>query len=51
MVMPPNARAGWGIAGVMAALFLLHKLTGPHEIRKPVWDLGGEKAAPLKEGS
>jgi amino acid transporter len=39
MVMPPNARAGLAILGVMALLFVLHLFTGPHEIRKPVWDL------------
>jgi amino acid transporter len=43
MVMPPNSRAGWGMAGVMAVLFALHQFTGPHEIRKPVWDVTEEK--------
>jgi amino acid transporter len=38
MVMPPNQRAGFGLAGVMVLLFLLHRFSGPHEMRKPVWD-------------
>jgi len=37
MVMPPNTRAGLGIGVVLLVLFALHKLTGPHEIRKPFW--------------
>ncbi len=42
MVMPPNTRAGWGIAGVMAALLLLHLSTGKHKMQKPVWNLAEE---------
>ncbi len=49
MVMPPNTRAGLAILGVLAFLFVLHRLTGPHEIRKPLWDLAQEApAASLK---
>jgi amino acid transporter len=44
MVMPPNARAGLAILGMMAALFVLHFFTGPHEIRKPLWDLTAENS-------
>jgi len=36
--MPPNTRAGLAILGVLALLFALHRLTGPHEIRKPLWN-------------
>jgi amino acid transporter len=39
MVMPPNQRAGLGIAGVVGILFLL-RLASRHEMRKPVWELG-----------
>jgi amino acid transporter len=39
VVMPPNARAGLAILGVIALLFALHKFTGPHEFRRPQWDL------------
>ncbi len=51
MVMPPNTRAGWGITGVMAVLYLLHKLTGPHEVRKPVWGTAGKNSLPTSKGS
>jgi len=37
MVMPPNARAGLGLGVVLLILFALHQVTGPHEVRKPVW--------------
>jgi amino acid transporter len=37
MIMPPNALAGISLAVVLAALFALHRITGPHEIRKPAW--------------
>jgi amino acid transporter len=30
MVMPPNSRAGWGIAAVMGVLLLLHVSSGKH---------------------
>jgi amino acid transporter len=38
MIMPPNVRTGISIGVVIITLFLLHLLTGPHEIRKPRWD-------------
>jgi len=38
MVMPPNTRAGFAILGAIALLFALHRFTGPHEIRKPIWN-------------
>jgi amino acid transporter len=44
MVMPPNTRAGLAILGVIALLFALHRFTGPHEIRKPLWDLAEENS-------
>ncbi len=37
MIMPPNALAGISLAVVLAVLYALHRFTGPHEIRKPVW--------------
>ena len=44
VVMPPNARAGLAILGVLALLFALHQFTGPHEFRKPLWDLAEESS-------
>jgi amino acid transporter len=38
MIMPPNVRTGISIGVVIITLFLLHLLTGPHEMRKPRWD-------------
>lgn len=38
MVMPPNTRTGFSIGAVIVILFLLHRFTGPHEMRKPAWD-------------
>ncbi len=46
MVMPPNARAGWGIASVMGALLLLHLMSGKHQIQKPQWKLEDEGSTP-----
>lgn len=43
MVMPPNVRTGISIAAVIGVLFLLHHLTGPHQMRKPVWFATEEK--------
>ena len=43
MVLPPNTRAGLGIAGVIMVLYALHRLSGEHKVRKPVWDLDEEK--------
>ena len=37
MMMPPNGRTGISMAVVIVTLFLLHYLTGPHEMRKPIW--------------
>lgn len=37
MVMPPNQRAGFGTAGVIAVLYLFHRLKGRAEVRKPAW--------------
>jgi amino acid transporter len=39
MVMPPNSRAGWGIASVMGVLLLLHLASGKHRIHKPAWEI------------
>lgn len=47
MVMPPNTRAGLGMAGVILFLFVLHRLSGRHEFQKPRWDL--PEAAPAAE--
>jgi len=44
MVLPPNTRAGLGIAAVILVLFVLHRLSGEHKVRKPVWDLDDEKS-------
>jgi amino acid transporter len=43
MMMPPNARAGWGVAAVMGVLLLFHRLSGKHKVYKPVWELAGNK--------
>src|SRR5260370_22049267 len=45
MMMPPNQRAGLGIALVMGALYIVHQLPGRHEIRKPRWALARESPA------
>lgn len=37
MIMPPNVLTGISIAAVLALLYVLHRFTGPHEIRKPTW--------------
>ena len=37
MIMPPNVLAGISMAVVLVVLYSLHRLTGPHEIRKPTW--------------
>jgi amino acid transporter len=46
MVMPPNALAGISMAVVLAALYVLHRFTGPHEIRKPAWAEAEDPVAP-----
>jgi amino acid transporter len=38
MVMPPNERAGVGTACVVGFLYLVHRLSGRHEMRKPLWE-------------
>ncbi len=38
MVMPPNARAGWGTVSVLGALFLLHLASGKHKLYRPNWE-------------
>lgn len=35
MVMPPNTRAGYTMAGVILVLYLLNLISGKHETRKP----------------
>jgi amino acid transporter len=40
MVMPPNARAGWGFLAVMAGLLLLHRASGQHKMYRPQWGQG-----------
>ncbi len=42
MVMPPNHRAGYTMAAVILALYLVHLFSGKHEMRKPVWNLAQE---------
>jgi len=42
MVLPPNSRAGLGIAAAILVLFALHRLSGEHKVRKPAWDLDKE---------
>lgn len=39
MVMPPNARAGYGMGAVILVLYVLHRVSGRHEPPKPLWDL------------
>jgi len=46
MVMPPNQRAGYTVAAVMLVLYLIHRVSGKHERRKPIW-----KLAPPDEAS
>jgi len=48
-MMMPNMRAGLGIGGVLLVLFVLHKFTGPHEIRKPFWALADKNSVHLTE--
>ncbi len=50
MVMPPNTRAGLGMAGVVLFLFVLHRVSGRHEFRKPRWDLA-ENAPAAEKGT
>jgi amino acid transporter len=48
MVMPPNARAGWGILSVMGVLFLLHVAGGKHKMHKPNWEFSKSSNLDLK---
>jgi amino acid transporter len=43
MIMPPNVLAGISMAVVLVVLYLLHRFTGPHEIRKPIWAAGEDQ--------
>jgi hypothetical protein len=43
--MPPNIRAGYTMAAVMLALYLIHIFSGKHEMRKPTWDLAQKDEA------
>ena len=47
MVMPPNTRAGWGIAAVVGILFMLHVASGKHKIYKPQWGGGQEPGSSM----
>jgi hypothetical protein len=37
--MPPNTRTGFTITAVILALYLIHTLSGKHEMRRPAWEL------------
>jgi amino acid transporter len=37
MIMPPNVRAGTGIAAVMGVLLIFHLASGEHKVHKPNW--------------
>jgi amino acid transporter len=37
MVMPPNVRAGTGIAAVMGVLLIFHLASGKHKVHRPNW--------------
>jgi amino acid transporter len=45
MVMPPNTLTGYTVAGVMLVLYLLHLVSGKHEMRKPSLNLAQEDDA------
>lgn len=49
MVMPPNSRAGWGIAAIMGALLILHLTIGKHKVETSLWNLAGEKTVTSDE--
>ncbi len=51
MLMPPNERTGLSIVGLMGILYLLHRITGPHATRKPVWGKTAEKSVDPAEES
>jgi amino acid transporter len=48
MVMPPNARAGWGIVCLLAVLFMLHVASGKHKMYRPNWEYPGNSNSDLK---
>ena len=48
MVMPPNVRAGAGIAAVLAILGIVRLLSGPQETSKSVWNLAEKESAEEK---
>lgn len=49
MIMPPNVRTGITIAIVIVVLFLLHFFTGPHQMRKPIWNVTENSTADKPE--
>ena len=46
MIMPPNEIAGVSLAAVFVVLYAMHRYTGPHEIRKPAWDIAEDPVVP-----
>lgn len=48
MVMPPNTRAGWGIAAVMGVLLALHATLGKHKVQTSHWNLRAEDPSVAK---
>ena len=49
MIMPPNTLAGISLAVVLALLYALHRVTGPHEIRKPAWAAADNSLKPISQ--
>ena len=37
MIMPPTVLADISMAVLLVVLYMLHRFTGPHLIRKPAW--------------
>ena len=50
-VMPPNALAGYALAGVIVVLYALHRFTGHHQVRKHEWELVGQQTIATSEES
>ena len=46
LIMPPNEIAGVSLAAVFVVLYAMHRYTGPHEIRKPAWDIAEDPVVP-----
>ncbi len=46
MIIPPNVLAGISMAVVLVVLYTLHRITGPHEIRKPTWAAAEDPVTP-----